>query len=58
MHVRYLFFVKPFEATASVKDVEEESQLSLPACPSSYWQVHSFTGIKGSFSGIPAHTED
>jgi hypothetical protein len=42
----------------NVNDIEEESFFSLPVCPHSTLQVHSFTGIRAYFFQIPVYTKD
>ena len=43
---------------ASIKDMEEGSLFSWPACSYSYWKVHFFMGITVYFFGNPAFNED
>lgn len=44
--------------TTYIKDMEEGSLLSLPACSPSYWQDHSFTSMKAYVFGILSCSED
>lgn len=44
--------------TASIKDMQEGSLLSLSTCSCSFWNIYFFIGIKAHVFGILACTED